>query len=82
MRWGRGVQMTTPQLGPARFHHLAAEYRSLAKTRPTQKEKTELLDLAARYTALAELDLWKPRRTGINHLQHSRRRMFKFVPIG
>ena len=57
--------MTTPQLGPTRFHHLAAEYRSLAKTRPTQKEKTELLDLAARYTALAELDLWKPRRRGI-----------------
>ena len=45
--------MTTPQLGPARFHHLAAEYRSLAKTCPTQKEKMELLDLAARYTALA-----------------------------
>jgi len=42
----------------------------------------ELLDLAARYTALAELDLWKPRRRGIDHLQHSRRRMFKFIPIG
>src|SRR6516164_298046 len=51
-------------LDPARFHHLAAEYRTLAETRPTQKEKAELLDLATRLTALAELDLWKPRRTG------------------
>src|SRR5262249_41236536 len=35
------VLMTTPQLDPARFHQLAAEYRGLAKTRATQKEKAE-----------------------------------------
>ena len=36
--------MTTPQLDPVRFHHLAAEYCGLAKARSTQKEKagTEL----------------------------------------
>jgi hypothetical protein len=76
--------MTAPQLNPARFHHLAAEYRGLAKTRPTQREKAELLDLAARLTALAELDLWKPRRRKIPQEQRTHRRSFKFAsdPVG
>ena len=76
--------MTRAQLDPDRFHHLAAEYRGLAKTRPTQKEKEELLNLAARLSALAELDYWKPHRRKALQAQRSRRRMFKFVsdPVG
>jgi hypothetical protein len=76
--------MTIPQLSPLRFHHLAAEYRSLAKTRSTQKEKAELLDLAARLTALAEADLWKANRRKTPQAQRPRRRIFKFAsdPVG
>ena len=76
--------MTKPQLDPARFHDLAAEYRGLAKTRPTQREKAELLNLAGRLTALAELDLWKPGRRKTPQEQRSRRRMFEFLcdPVG
>jgi hypothetical protein len=70
--------MTTPQLDPVRFHYLAAEYRGLAKARSTGKEKAELLDLAARLTALAELDLWKPHLRKTPQAQRPRRRMFKF----
>ena len=54
--------MTTLRLDPARFHHLADEYRGLAKSYRTQKQKAELLDLAARLTAVAELDVWKVRQ--------------------
>jgi hypothetical protein len=80
----KGILMTTPQLDPARFHHLAAEYRTLAKTRPIQKEKAELLDLAARLTALAELDLWKPSQRKAVQPPRSSRRVFKFAsePMG
>jgi hypothetical protein len=76
--------MTTPQLDPTRFHKLAAEYRGLAKTCATQKEEAELLDLAARLTALAELDHWKPHRRKNLQAQRSRRRIFKFAsdPVG
>ena len=76
--------MTTPQLDPVRFHHLAAEYRGLAKARSSQREKAELLDLAARLTALAELDLWKPHLRKTPQVRRSRRRMFKFAsdPVG
>jgi len=71
--------MTTPQLDPVRFHHLAAEYRGLAKARSTEKEKAEMLDLAARLTALAELDLWKPHVKKTPQAQRPRRRIFKFA---
>ena len=76
--------MTKPQLDPVRFRHRAAEYRGLAKTRSTQKEKAELLDLAARLTALAESDLWKPHLRKAPQAPRSRHRMFKFEsdPVG
>jgi hypothetical protein len=78
------ILMRTPQLDPARFHQLAAEYRGLAKTCATQKEKAELLDLAARFTALAELDHWKPHRRKDPEAHRIRRRTFKFAsdPVG
>jgi hypothetical protein len=71
--------MTTSQFDPARFHHLADEYRGLAKSCRTQKQKAELLDLAARLTAVAELDLWKVRPRKTRLAQRSRGRTFKFV---
>jgi hypothetical protein len=71
--------MPKPPLDPDYFRELAAEYRRLARTSATQQDKTELLNLAERLTALAQSDLWtgQPRRAAQE--RRSRRRHFKFA---
>jgi hypothetical protein len=71
--------MPKPQLNPDHFHALAAEYRGLAKTSPTKQDKTELLNLAERLTALAQSNLWKAHPRRATQDQRSRRRTFKFA---
>jgi hypothetical protein len=72
--------MTKPQLDPKRFHRIAAEYRALARRSHTKQEKTELLNLAERLTALAQSQLWKPQpKKAIPEVRRSSRRTFKFA---
>jgi hypothetical protein len=71
--------MPKPHLNPDHFRALAAEYRGLARTSHSEQDKTELLNLAERLTALAQSDLWKAQPRRPTQERRSRRRTFKFA---